>query len=72
MSDAEKDIERLRAILKPVLEWYQKVVDEGEPDGSYLYDTTYEIFNNNLSRGDFQEIVEILIPDPNLLTGENL
>ena len=58
MSDTEK-LEELRKILKPILTWYEKVLEEGEPDSSYLYDTTVEEFNN-LSRGDFQNIIEIL------------
>lgn len=59
-SDSEK-LETLRKTLKPVIDWYAKVLDEGEPDSSYLYDTTYEVFNDNLSRGDFQTIVETLL-----------
>jgi hypothetical protein len=59
MSDEKKIIE-LRRILKPVIDWYEKVLQDGEPDGSYLYDTTYEVFNDNLSRGAFQNIIEIL------------
>lgn len=58
-TDSEK-LEELRKILKPVLEWYEKTLNAGEPDDSYLYDTTYEVFNDNLRRGDFQDIVEIL------------
>jgi hypothetical protein len=60
MSSDEK-LEVLRQVLKPVINWYQRVLDEGEPDGSYLYDTTYEIFNDNLSGGDFQKIIETLL-----------
>ena len=59
MSDTEK-LEKLRAIVQPVLNWYESVLEEGEPDSSYLYDTTCEVFDENLSRGDFQEIVELL------------
>ena len=58
MSDNEK-ITKLRAILEPILVWYRQVEEQGEPDSSYLYDTTYEKFND-LSHGDFQQIVEIL------------
>lgn len=60
LSDNEK-IERLRQVLKPVIEWYRKIQEEGEPDSSYLYDVTYEKFEDNLSRGDFQQIIEILL-----------
>lgn len=59
MNDAEK-IEKLRETLKPVIDWYRKVLEDGELDGSYLYDTTYEMFDN-LSRGDFQKIIETLL-----------
>ena len=59
MSDSEK-LEELRKILSPILEWYKKVKEDGEPDSSYLYDETCEQFND-LSRGDFQNIVEILL-----------
>ena len=58
-TDAERIVE-LQRILRPVIAWYDKIMAEGEPDGSYLYDTTYEVFNDNLSRGDFQSIIEIL------------
>lgn len=60
MSDKEK-LEALRKTLKPVIDWYKKVLDDGEPDGSYLYDTTCEIFDNQLSRGDYQRIIETLL-----------
>lgn len=58
MSDTEK-LDKLRTILRPVITWYEKVLAEGEPDDSYLYDVTYEKFEE-LSRGDFQSIIEIL------------
>jgi hypothetical protein len=61
MTDKEK-IEMLRKVCKPVIDWYAKVLEDGEPDGSYLYDTTYEVFNDNLTSGDFQNIIEILLP----------
>lgn len=57
----EQKLEQLRKTLKPVIDWYKKIQYEGEPDSSYLYDTTYEVFNDNLSRGDFQRIVETLL-----------
>ncbi len=60
MSNEEK-IEALRKTLKPIIDWYRKVQEEGEPDSSYLYDTTYERFDDLLSRGDFQQIIEILL-----------
>lgn len=60
MSDAEK-LEKLRATLKPVIDWYKQVLEEGEPDGSYLYDTTYERFDDLLTRGQFQTIIEVLL-----------
>ncbi len=59
MSDTEK-LEKLRAVLQPVINWYESVLEEGEPDSSYLYDTTYEVFNENLRGGDYQEIIELL------------
>ena len=58
MSDSEK-IEALRKTLAPVINWYNKVLEDGEPDASYLYDVTSERFDD-LSRGDFQHIIEIL------------
>lgn len=64
MTQAEAQIIQLKETLKPVLNWYQKILDEGEPDPSYLYDTTYEVFNDNLSSGDFQKIIEILLMAP--------
>lgn len=64
MSNNER-IEQLRAILKPVIDWYVKVQTEGEPSGSYLYDTTYEIFGDHLGKGDFQKIIELLKPSGN-------
>lgn len=60
----EERIKRLREILKPVIDWYNKIEAEGEPDGSYLYDTTYEMFNDNLTSGNYQEIIEILKSEP--------
>ena len=60
MTDTQK-IEQLREVLKPVIDWYRKIKEEGEPDCSYLYDTTYEMFNDNLSSGDFQQIIEVLL-----------
>jgi hypothetical protein len=59
MSNDEK-IAELRKILKPIIEWYRKVEGDGEPDSSYLYDTTHEVFSDYLSRGDYQSIIEIL------------
>jgi hypothetical protein len=61
MNDSER-VEKLRQILKPVIDWYVGVEQDGEPDSSYLYDTTYEVFNENLRGGDFQSIIEILKP----------
>lgn len=58
MTDSEK-LEVLRATLAPVIKWYNQVLEEGEPDSSYLYDETCEQFNT-LSRGDFQDIIEVL------------
>lgn len=60
---AEQKLDQLRAIVRPVLDWYEKTLAEGEPDSSYLYDTTAETFEQMLSRGDFQSIVEILRGD---------
>lgn len=60
MSNEEK-IEVLRKTLKPIIDWYRKVQEEGEPDSSYLHDTTYERFDDLLSRGDFQQIIEMLL-----------
>lgn len=62
MTDTER-IEKLRTVLAPVIDWYTKVEEEGEPDSSYLYDTTYERFNDLISQGDFQEIIELLKSD---------
>ena len=59
MRDTER-IEKLRNVLAKVIDWYEGVLAQGEPDSSYLYDTTYEVFNDNLSRGDFQQIIELL------------
>jgi len=59
MSDTEK-IEKLQNILKSIIDWYKATEVEGEPDSSYLYDVTVEQFENNLSRGDYQQIIEIL------------
>ncbi|MFI9507273.1 hypothetical protein [Nocardia sp. NPDC052566] len=56
----EQKIEALRAILKPVIDWYEGVLAQGEPDGSYLYDATIEQFQDRLNRGDFQSIIEIV------------
>lgn len=58
MTDTEK-IESLRKTLAPIISWYNEVLKEGEPDSSYLYDETCEQFNS-LSRGDFQQIIEVL------------
>lgn len=58
MSNDER-VNALRKILKPIIDWYTKIEEEGEPDSSYLYDTTCDRFND-LSRGDLQQIIEIL------------
>lgn len=58
---AEQKLEQLQAVLKPVIAWYEGVLTAGEPDSSYLYDTTCDQFDRLLSRGDCQAIVEILI-----------
>ena len=60
MSDSEK-LQELQLILAPAIDWYKNVIEEGEPDSSYLYDTTVDVVNDNLSRGNFQRIVEILL-----------
>lgn len=59
MSDSER-ITKLRIILEPVITWYKKVEEDGEPDSSYLFDATYEMVNDNLGRSDFQKIIELL------------
>ncbi len=58
----EDKLNKLRNILSSQLEWYKEMLIEEEADeidGSYIYDTAYERFND-LSRGDFQAILEIL------------
>lgn len=59
MSSEDKVI-ALKEILSPIIVWYKGVLADGEPDESYLYDMTYEHFNN-LSRGEFLSIIEVLL-----------
>lgn len=63
MSDTEK-LDQLRTILRPVITWYEQTLADGEPDSSYLYDVTCEKFEEELSRGDFRSIIEILREKP--------
>lgn len=60
MNNDEK-IAELQKILKPTIDWYRKIKADGEPDSSYLYDTTIEVFNDNQTRGDIQNVIEILL-----------
>lgn len=57
MTDTEK-IEELKKRLKKPIEWYEKNLKEEGQD--YVYDCLYEEFEN-LSRGDYVEIIRILI-----------
>jgi hypothetical protein len=59
MTDTEK-LAQIRRILQPIIEWYKKIEEDGEPDGSYLYDVTVEKFEELLRRGDYQQIIELL------------
>ena len=52
------DTQRLKEILKNQIEWYK----EHKDDEDYLYDMAYEQFNN-LRRGEFKEILELLSED---------
>ena len=64
MTDTKK-IERLKNILSQQLKLYGKYKEKeikGEVDGSYIYDMAYEWFND-LSRGGFGSILEILAED---------
>lgn len=61
MTDEEK-IVKIKELLKPVLDWYAVKIKEeeaGEIDGSYIYDTAYEQFDQ-LSRGQLLGVIEIL------------
>lgn len=58
MSNDEK-VARLQQLLKPIIDWYKQAEADSDIDSSYLYDMTVERFDD-LGRGDFQEIVEIL------------
>jgi hypothetical protein len=58
--NSDVKLERLREILKPVIAWCEQWLADGEPDPSYLYDTTSEMCENWLSRGDYVEIIELL------------
>ncbi|WP_327139270.1 hypothetical protein [Nocardia sp. NBC_01327] len=57
---AEQKLDQLRAVVAPVMAWYNDVLAKGEPDESYLYDVTVDKFEEKLSRGDFQAIIDIL------------
>lgn len=59
MKDTEK-VAQLQKILKPIIEWYKEVEENGTSDDSYLYDTTVDKFEEELKRGDYQEIIELL------------
>lgn len=54
-------VERLRVVLAPTIAWYRRVLDEGEPDGSFLYDEAIEHLSACLSRGAAQELIEVLL-----------
>jgi hypothetical protein len=61
------DIKRLKYILRDQLYWYKQSIlkqtlpedDENHKDSSYIYDEAWDKFSS-LSRGDFEEILEIL------------
>ncbi len=58
----QKKIESLKFILREQISWYEKYAaeqDTGKLDGDYVYDHLYEKFND-LRRGDFVEIIEVL------------
>lgn len=55
-------MEQLKKILCEQLAWYKEAKakeESGEVDSSYIYDTACDQFDN-LSRGAFAEILEIL------------
>lgn len=62
--NSDEKLDRLRGVLQPVIAWYEQVLRDGEPDGSFLYDMTAEQFDALLSRGDYQSVIEILRADP--------
>lgn len=55
-------ISELRKELAPVIDWYTRILAEGEPDLSYLYDSTVDQFEQ-LHHGIYQLIIEALLPD---------
>lgn len=62
-SSAEK-LDSIRVILDKQIAWYKEYSEKeknGEVDSSYVYDQMYEVFQDNLSRGDFVAIIEELI-----------
>lgn len=59
----EEKLDQLRTVLRPVIAWYERVLADGQPDDSYLYDTTSEQFERLLSRGDYQSVIEIVRAD---------
>lgn len=54
-------VQLMRTKLAPTIRWYQRVLDEGEPDSSFLYDETIMHLEANLSRGDAEAIVRALL-----------
>lgn len=58
---AEDKIERLRQMFSRTIEWYQSVLETGEPDSSYLYDVTLDRFCDDVNRGDIQELIALLL-----------
>lgn len=64
MTDAEK-LEKLRRELRPIIDWYRNILENGSPDGDedprdYLYDETWRAMRP-LSRGAHQLIIETLL-----------
>ena len=62
-SDTDR-VENLRKILSLQIDWYREYSEKeetGEVDSSYVYDQMYEIFQDNLSRGEFVAIIEELL-----------
>lgn len=59
MSDTER-VERLRSILEQQIAYY--IANKDTDEGSYLYDTMYEQFND-LPKSDYIAIIEALLEE---------
>lgn len=51
-------VEKLREILEPQIKWYE----ENKKDEGLVYDEMFNQFND-LSRGEYLEIIQILVGD---------